>query len=326
MTIHPFRPRGLKERGHLWWIYPGLTKLVKDLDPDVIHVTAETYGIFFSQVDLRRRRVAGHVVDNIWTHGSVLERSIRLSRARHVLGRLAGCASWNQAGLELAHRFGLSPDKPTAVFPARIASPAPFREAAASIEERRASLGPGDRPAVGYLGRLVPEKGVAWLLESFARSRHAGEARLLIYGEGPDLGRLQRLASHLGLSVHFGGAVPPAEVPRALAALDILVVPSLTTPAWAEQFGRVIVEAMFAGTPVIASDSGSIPEVVGDAGVLVPEGDRDALAGAIDRLLENPERRAEIGSGALSWAMSHYSPDVLGARIFDFWQRVGDVR
>lgn len=61
-----------------------------------------------------------------------------------------------------------------------------------------------------------------------------------------------------------------------MAALEVLVLPSLTVHDWAEQFGRVIVEAMFAGTAVIASSSGSIPEVVADAGILVPEADRKA--------------------------------------------------
>ena len=65
---------------------------------------------------------------------------------------------------------------------------------------------------------------------------------------------------------------------------DVLVGPSLTTPRWKEQFGRMLVEAMACGVPVIGSDSGEIPHVIGDAGIVVPEGDRVALCAAIARL------------------------------------------
>lgn len=322
IAIHSYQPRGLMGRGHLWWIYPGLGDLVTDLNPDVVHVTAETYGLFYSQIDLTERRVAGHVVDNIWTHGRILERTIRLGRARRILKRLSGCASWNTAGLELARRFGLPAETPTVLFPARIASPAPFREAAARRAESRQALGFGEQPVVGFLGRLVPEKGVDWLIQSFAESQAAAQAELHVYGSGPAEPQLRRLSSGLRLPVHFGGPVEPTDVPRLLAAVDVLVVPSLTTPSWAEQFGRVIVEAMFAGTSVIASDSGSIPEVVGDGGVLVPEGDRRALSEAIDRLVLDPDRRSEMADSGTGWALSRFSPNVLGRRIVDFWERV----
>jgi glycosyltransferase involved in cell wall biosynthesis len=106
-----------------------------------------------------------------------------------------------------------------------------------------------------------------------------------------------------------------------LAALDILVVPSLTFPDKAEQFSRIAVEAMFSGTPVIASRSGAIPEVIGDAGTLVAEGSRPELTAALDLLISNPALRSAVGAKGQAFAKARYSADVLGANLADFWRR-----
>lgn len=320
--LHFLRPTGWVRRGHLWWLYRGLRPLVRSLRPDVIHVTAETYGLFFSQLDLRRRRVVGHAVDNIWVHGNPVEREIRLWRARRVLRLLAGLASWNEAGLELGHRFGFPEDLPTVVVPGRIASPEPFERAAVEREVHRRRLGLGSPPAIGYLGRLVPEKGVDWLIESYAASSLRPRTTLWVFGDGPSAPSLRQKAGDLGVDVRFGGNVAASEVSGVLAALDVLVVPSVATPEWAEQFGRVIVEAMFAGTPVIASASGSIPEVVGPAAILVPEGNRHSLTEAMEQMIDDQRLRTDLAASARRWAHERYAPDVLGSKLVSFWEAV----
>ncbi len=78
-------------------------------------------------------------------------------------------------------------------------------------------------------------------------------------------------------------------------AVDVLALVSRTTPTWKEQFGRVIVEAHACATPVVGSDSGAIPEVVGEGGLIVPEGDVPAMAAAICVLLNDPGRRRSLG-------------------------------
>src|SRR5690606_25832123 len=88
------------------------------------------------------------------------------------------------------------------------------------------------------------------------------------------------------------------ELPRLLQGMDVLAVPSLTTPGWVEQFGRVVVEAMAGGVPVVASASGALPDVVGEAGLLVPEGDPAALGEALLRVGGEPglwERLRQAG-------------------------------
>jgi glycosyltransferase involved in cell wall biosynthesis len=96
-------------------------------------------------------------------------------------------------------------------------------------------------------------------------------------------------------------------MPDRLRGWDVVVLPSLTRPNWKEQFGRILVEAMACAVPVVASGSGEIPNVVGDAGVLVPEGDAGALRAALAALLADPARRQELGRRGRARALERYT-------------------
>ena len=159
---------------------------------------------------------------------------------------------------------------------------------------------------VGYVGRLTPEKGVEVLLRATAGQRAWS---LVVVGDGPARDDLGRLAGALDLAaqVEFVPSLPHQDLPELYRRLDVLAVPSLPTPRWEEQFCRVAVEAMASAVPVVASASGALPEVVGDAGVLVPAGDPTALRDALGELAGHPERRRELGrrgrarAGRFSW-------------------------
>lgn len=138
---------------------------------------------------------------------------------------------------------------------------------------------------VGYAGRLAAHKGVAVLLRAVARD---DRLHLRIAGAGPDAAALRDAARHLGTRVTFLGPLDDEDLPAFYRGLDVLAVPSLETAGWVEQFGRVAVEAMACGTPVVASDSGALPDVVGAAGILVPPGDPQALCDALLRVATEP--------------------------------------
>lgn len=158
---------------------------------------------------------------------------------------------------------------------------------------------------VGFLGRLVPEKGLLVLLDALARDPRL---RLRVGGTGPLGAELPSLAAAAGIGgrVELLGAIDPGDIPEFLRSLDVLAVPSLPTPSWTEQFGRVAVEAMACGVPVVSSDAGALPDVVGGAGIVVPGGDAAALADALAEAAG--PRAAELrASGAVraeecSWA------------------------
>jgi glycosyltransferase involved in cell wall biosynthesis/GT2 family glycosyltransferase len=148
-----------------------------------------------------------------------------------------------------------------------------------------AGRAPADAPSptaivVGFAGRFVPEKGLTVLLDAVARDERL-HARLA--GDGPMAGELRELAGRLGIAdrVDVLGPMTPEAVPGFYRSLDVLAVPSIPAPSWTEQFGRVAIEAMACGVPVVASDAGALPEVVGEAGIIVPTGDAAALARAL---------------------------------------------
>jgi glycosyltransferase involved in cell wall biosynthesis len=154
---------------------------------------------------------------------------------------------------------------------------------------------------VGFVGRLIPHKGVDVLLGAVA---HDDRMRVEIFGAGPELAALTRSAARLGLTgrVTFHGHVDEEDIPATYRRFDVLAVPSLPTPGWLEQFGRVVVEAQASGIPVVASASGALPDVVGERGLLVPPGDPEALHAALGRLLDEPGLWGRLRSAGIAGA------------------------
>lgn len=177
-------------------------------------------------------------------------------------------------------------------------------------------------PRVGFVGRLEKYKGPRIALKAFAAASAGVQGTLTIVGAGTEEQALRDETSAAGLTerVRFTGAVTQEEALRHIQGFDILLVPSLTTPSWKEQFGRVAAQAMAAGTSVIASDSGSLREVVGDAGVLVPEGDVDRFAAELRRLLRSTEARRQLGDRARHRAVTHFSWDCVATKMSEMYQ------
>ncbi|HVX07912.1 glycosyltransferase [Humibacter sp.] len=153
-------------------------------------------------------------------------------------------------------------------------------------------------------GRLVPEKGVRAAVHALAEVRRHRRARLMIVGTGPEAGPARSLAADLGVAdaVDIVDWVSAAEMAAIYRAAHVVMVPSTATSTWVEQFGRVVVEANAAGAPVVAYASGSLPEVVGDAGVLVPEGDQEELARASVELVSSSQRWSALRDAGLARA------------------------
>lgn len=175
-----------------------------------------------------------------------------------------------------------------------------------------------DPPVVGYLGRFVQEKGLYVLMN--ALDRQTDPWRALFVGAGPLESKLREWASGHGDRVRIRTDVNHAGVPPFLNAMDMLCAPSQTTPRWREQFGRMTIEAFACGVPVIGSDSGEIPHVIGDAGLVVSESDEAAWANAIRSLLQSPERRRELGRRGRERAMTKYSWPVVAKQHLDFFE------
>jgi glycosyltransferase involved in cell wall biosynthesis len=180
---------------------------------------------------------------------------------------------------------------------------------------------------IGYIGRLAPEKGIADLIEASGaiRSTHPDTAfHVLIVGSGPEELALKELVARRGLDriVTFLPNVPHNRIAEYYNCLDVLVVPSRTTPRWKEQFGRVLIEAMASGVCVVGSDSGEIPTVIGDAGLVFEEGDCDGLASALRRVVGDRSLRRQLSERGRTRALARYSNEVVAGQLVSWWQSV----
>jgi glycosyltransferase involved in cell wall biosynthesis len=170
------------------------------------------------------------------------------------------------------------------------------------------------RPTIGFAGRLVPEKGIADLVASVRMLDR--EVDLLVVGDGPM--RDELVAADLGrATLRLEPSRPHADMRAVYEQMSVLVLPSRTTATWVEQFGRVLIEALSCGVPVIGSDSGEIPHVIGSAGggTIVPEGDVAALAAAITSLLDDERARRAYGDAGRRFVTASFTPEVAADRL-----------
>jgi glycosyltransferase involved in cell wall biosynthesis len=166
---------------------------------------------------------------------------------------------------------------------------------------------------------LVEGKGVHILLRAVAGL--SSEWRLRILGSGPQRSQLEKLAAELGIAerVQFEEPIPSTQMPDYYSQLDALVLPSLTRPNWKEQFGRVLIEAMACGVPVVGSDSGEIPNVIGDAGLVFPEGDVQALQTSLSQLMADPALRDELARRGRERVLAHYTQAQIAAKTYQVY-------
>lgn len=170
-----------------------------------------------------------------------------------------------------------------------------------------------------FVGRLNAQKGVSLLLDAVARMRH--RVRLDLVGDGPDAGRLRAQASEAGIAdrLTWHGAQPQTALPDFYRRTSALVVPSV-----GEGLGLVAVEAQLCEAPVIAFESGGITDTVvsGETGLLVPPGDVDALAAALDRCFDDPELRLALGRAGRMSALGDFAPESAARRYATLYRSV----
>lgn len=228
---------------------------------------------------------AAENLDRSWPLPARLLRRWTLAHAAVVVARSPSAAA-------LVHRA--SPELPAPVIPHHVPGwPA-------------AKRAPRDAFVVGYAGRLVPEKGIDVLIDA-AAGLDGVVVRLV--GNGPIRKDLQARAARRSVRLEIDAGVRHEDMAAAYAGFDVLVLPSRTTPTWAEQFGRALVEALWCGVPVVGSDSGEIPWVIGSSqgGLVVREGDAAALREALVRLRDSPALRRELAEHGSAHARAQFS-------------------
>jgi glycosyltransferase involved in cell wall biosynthesis len=295
--------------------YPQLQQRMVSVRPDIVHIDEEAYNLATWQALRLARRAGAKSLFFTWQNlfrrypwpWSALEKSV----LAHADAALAG----NAEAVSVLTRKGFR--GPVTVIPQFGVDPSIYRPM-----ERAGGDGPF---TVGYLGRLVEEKGLAVLLD--AMTRLDGDWRLRLTGSGPmELALLsQSLTLGVRQKVVFSPGIASAQVPALLNSLDCLVLPSLTRPNWKEQFGRVLIEAMACQVPVVVSDSGEMPNLVGEAGLVVPEGDAGALAAALSRLRGDPALRATLGVNGRARVLARYTQEKIAAQTYRVYQAMMSV-
>ncbi|WGV29220.1 glycosyltransferase family 4 protein [Halotia branconii] len=177
-------------------------------------------------------------------------------------------------------------------------------------------------PVIGFLGRFVSEKGLDLLMRVLDSLQTPWRA--LFVGNGSMESSLRTWAKRYPEQVRICTDVKHSEVPQYLNAMDILVAPSQTVPNWREQFGRMLIEAFACGIPVIGSDSGEIPYVIQDAGLVVSEKDESGWVAAISDLLNSPSRRQELAQKGLERSHTLYAWPFVAKQHLQFFNDLLD--
>ena len=278
---------------------------MRQFRPDVVHIDEEPYNLA-TWLALRQARAAG--AKTLFFSWQNLARRYPLPFRlieRQVLAGVDYAIMGNREAVEVWQAKGYR--GPYSVIPQFGVEPQQFAPPPARDPGRAFIIGSANR-------RLVPEKGVDLLLRAVANL--PGVWRLHVAGDGPALPALRQLAEELDIAgrVHFDGPLPSDQVPGYLGNLDALALTSRTLPNWKEQFGRVLVEAMACGVPVVGTRCGEIPHVIGDAGLIVPEEDIDALRAALLQLMRDDDLRRELGRRGRQRVLEQFTQESIAAQ------------
>ncbi len=302
VPVHIVPTRGRAHPNLFWYSLSGLRGVLRAVKPAIVDVHEEPYSLAIAGVMTAVRREAPEARMCVYT-------------AQNILKRYPPPFTWIEDAVNA---------RAIAAYPCSTEAGEVLRSKGFRGEIRVIPLGvripgvSGERRAgtrVGFVGRLEPYKGGAIALEAFADACRDSDAVLEFIGTGSQQEALRRQARAAGVAerVVFRGALPQDETLKRIGTIDVLLMPSLTTKAWKEQFGRVAAQALAAGTIVIASDSGSLQEVVDEAGILAPEGDVSSFSIALNRVLRDPRFADQLRERGRRRAREEFS-----------WERVAE--
>ena len=301
------------------FFYPEILKLVnlvKKFDPDIIHIFEEPYSLVVFQFILlnkllsTRAKIVVQSFENIFIHQtfpfSVIEKfNLTLTDSMIVVPG-DGKDIWQKKGYK----------KEIIQIPVGLDNKL-FRK----IAERTA-----DEVSVCFIGRLIKEKGIFDLLSVFSKLVKEGlNVKLVFVGQGKEKKKLKTVVEkeQLITRVVFVDRIENENLPEFLSKeIDILVLPSVTTKKWKEQFGRVLIEAMACEVVVVGSSSGEIPNVIGDAGFIFPEGDKKTLLGILKKLVLEPELRGQMAKLGRQRVETYFTWDKIAERIKGIYTEV----
>lgn len=311
-----------------------IVPLLREFRPDVIQMEQGAKSIGYAQLITLNRllRLNAKMVFFTWWNLPYTSKFpvswLEAYNLRHSDGIIAG----NQDGAEILRDHGYHGEievMPQLGVDEQLFRPQPQPELAAKL-----GIQP-DEFVVGFVGRFVEEKGLLTLCDALTQLKAETDRpwKWLLLGRGSLKAKLLEQAEQAGIAdrLIWVESVPHDDVPRYTNLMNTLVLPSqttygfktLTAAGWKEQFGHVLIEAMSCQVPVIGSDSGEIPHVIQDAGLIFPEGNATALKDCLLQLITQPDRAIELSKRGYDRALTYYTNRALAQRQMQFYRRLG---
>ncbi|MEH2049897.1 hormogonium polysaccharide biosynthesis glycosyltransferase HpsO [Nostoc sp.] len=307
-----------------------LISLLKQFRPQIIQVEQGSRALAYTQM-IALNQLLGLKAKNLfftwWNLPYNLKPPIALLE-KYNLNHSHGIISGNQDGAEVLRERGYQGAikvMPQLGVDESLFTPKTQPELAAKLGIEKEDF------VVGFVGRFVQEKGLLTLLQALITLKNK-PWKLLLLGRGELQGELIKIATENNIQERLilVESVPHDEVTNYINLMSTLVLPSettykfktLTSVGWKEQFGHVLIEAMACQVPVIGSDSGEIPYVIGDAGLVFPEGDANALANCLVQLIDQPYFAHTLGEMGYQKAMIKYTNKALAKQQLEFYQEL----
>jgi L-malate glycosyltransferase len=307
-----------------------LISLLKQFRPQIIQVEQGSRGLAYTQM-IALNKLLGLKAKNVFFTWWNLPYNLKLPIAlleKYNLNHSHGIISGNQDGAEVLRERGYQ--GPIKVMPQlgvdeSLFTPKAQPDLAAKLGIEKADF------VVGFVGRFVQEKGLLTLLQALINLKNKAW-KLLLLGRGELQSELIKIAAENNIQERLilVESVPHDEVVNYINLMSTLVLPSettykfktLTSVGWKEQFGHVLIEAMACQVPVIGSDSGEIRYVIGDAGLVFPEGNAQALANCLVQLMDKPYFAHSLGEMGYQKAMIKYTNKALAKQQLEFYQEL----
>lgn len=295
---------------------------LNDFQPDIVQVEEEVFSLCALELAIWSRFTGKPLVLFGWEN---MDRQLPLPRywvRQFVMSTAKLIIAGNRDGADLLRQWGYN--GLVEVMP-QMGVDTQFFAATMRKHVRPASLPErtNDEFHIGFLGRLVPEKGVDIIFAAVRQLQQQGlKCRIILCGSGSGEEALRQEAQKQQIAdlVTWRGGVPHHKAPEEISKFDVLVLPSRTAPTWKEQFGHVLIEAMAMGVPVIGSSSGEIPNVIGRPDLVFPEGDAQGLAAILERMIREPEWWEEAGHYCVTRVYHHYTHERIAERLLSLWQ------
>jgi len=297
-----------------------LFELMKSTRPDLIYVEQGINALSYAQINLYAK-LLGLKTKNIfftwvnWHQKLSLKSKIFLAIIeRFNRSCSSGAIAGNNDAQKILQQNGFK--QPIIVLPQLGVNQYLFKPVVLTHHEKK---------YIGYIGRITEEKGVFFLVRAFlALADIFPDWSLVFVGKGDGLLRLRSFVASKRMlhRIEFCDPVPHDKIATMLQKMNFLVLPSYDTSSWREQFGHVIIEAMACNVPVLGSNAGEIPHVIGNAGLIFEQRNELALREQLQKLMIDDALRKSLGNLGYARVHEHYTHEIIATKTYAFWQQI----